>query len=253
MEVDEHLIDHEEQPYEVGGSAFMWFTSKNPLKITCLSYPECFLEERDALQQRRLQRQRQEHGAGRRAVLWHLRPLLGGLRRLLWNLRVQRLLSNSGRWAESRKKKRIGLFLSVEETQEGLFMSSLSQICSPTCWSVRWSVRSSSPRASEVSSWRSLWPPCITTSSFHIINVRPEENRCWFSLFFCLFIWILTSKSPNVQLVMTLKKTIYIKYFSCSQKKKSHQRNTLSSKNLVYFEIFFSMLAFATFGWYLAT
>lgn len=106
MEVEEYLIDHEEQPYEV--RTLQRCRSYPECKpntcsptstcvIASLCNPECFSEEREALQQRRLQQQRPQHGAGHHTILWRTPALLGRLRGLVWDLRVQRLLSHLGR------------------------------------------------------------------------------------------------------------------------------------------------------------
>lgn len=70
LDVEDHLIDHEEQPYEVRdtGSAILLLRVSGS-HINPISSAERFPEERDALQQRRLQRQRPKHGAGHQAVL----------------------------------------------------------------------------------------------------------------------------------------------------------------------------------------
>lgn len=67
LDVEEYLIDHEEQPYEVRGLPCVpACTSRSRARLS--PFPECFCEERDALQQRRLQQQRQEHGGSPGAV-----------------------------------------------------------------------------------------------------------------------------------------------------------------------------------------
>lgn len=82
LDVEEYLIDHEEQPYEVSmidvvvlsrcaneaHAKLFRFLNAN-LSLFFFFNPECFPEECDALQQRRLQQQCPKHGAGHHTVL----------------------------------------------------------------------------------------------------------------------------------------------------------------------------------------
>ena len=52
----------------------------------------------------------------------------------------------------------------------------MPQISTLMRWNVRWNVRRTWRPTSEDSLWRSLWPQCITTSSFLIINVRTNTQ-----------------------------------------------------------------------------
>lgn len=70
LDVEEYLIDHEEQPYEVREPTprrrLPPPASPSTCSLACFS--ECFPKERDALQQRRLQQQCPEDGGGPGAV-----------------------------------------------------------------------------------------------------------------------------------------------------------------------------------------
>lgn len=73
FDVEEYLVDQEEQPYEVRIYILTLSSCSavqmKPMLNQSLCCPDCFPEERDALQQRRLQQQRPKHGAGHHAVL----------------------------------------------------------------------------------------------------------------------------------------------------------------------------------------
>lgn len=65
--------------------------------VVLVVFPECFSEERDTLQQRRLQQQCPEHGGSPGAVFWSIQQLRGRMWGVIRDLRVQRLLSHAGR------------------------------------------------------------------------------------------------------------------------------------------------------------
>lgn len=139
FDVEKYLIDHEEQPYEV---RLLTLSSCSAVQIKPvlnqpLCCPDCFPAECDALQQWRLQQQCSKHGAGHHAVLWNIQRLLSRLRGFIWDLRVQRLLSHTGRWEEDSFSS---VWFRLENNS--LLFCSLSpprfpQISTLMCWNVR--------------------------------------------------------------------------------------------------------------------
>ena len=78
LDVEEYLIDHEEQPYEVRASTRRCVPAPPSRSCRCSRcFPECFSKERDTLQQRRLQQQCPEHGGSTGAVFWRIQQLRG--------------------------------------------------------------------------------------------------------------------------------------------------------------------------------